>query len=106
MPIPYVAPRNDDERILADLWAEGLRVERVGIVDNFFDLGGDSMVMTLILGRIQETFGVSLTIRAMFDDPTVQALAERIAELRTSTEHAQALMGAAAAERATVEGAI
>ena len=48
MPIPYVAPRNDEERVLADLWAQALRLERVGIVDNFFDLGGDSMVMTQI----------------------------------------------------------
>jgi acyl carrier protein len=105
MPIPYVAPRNDDERTLTNMWAEALGLEQVGIVDNFFELGGDSMIMTQILGRIQETFGISLTIRAIFDDPTVQALAERIESLQTTTQNAQVLVGAAAG-RETVEGAL
>jgi amino acid adenylation domain-containing protein len=74
----YVAPRNDTERILTELWAEVLGVERVGIHDNFFDLGGHSLLATQALSRIRSTFQVELPLRDFFGEPTVANAAVRI----------------------------
>jgi acyl carrier protein len=105
MSSPYVAPRTDEERRLAEIWAEVLQVERVGILDDFFDLGGDSLMMTQVLRRMQDELGIDLTIRAIFDAPTVQALAERIDTVRWAAERALAHSGAAR-EPAEAEGVI
>ncbi|HEX5752320.1 MAG TPA: amino acid adenylation domain-containing protein, partial [Archangium sp.] len=74
----YVAPRNDTERMLAELWAEVLGVARVGIHDNFFDLGGHSLLATQALSRIRSTFQVELPLRDFFGEPTIANIAVRI----------------------------
>ncbi|HEX6862132.1 MAG TPA: amino acid adenylation domain-containing protein, partial [Thermoanaerobaculia bacterium] len=74
----YVAPEGPVQEKLAAIWAEVLRVERVGASDNFFELGGHSLMATQVLSRVQEAFGVELPLRAMFDSPTVAGLAEAI----------------------------
>ncbi|MFE4336966.1 amino acid adenylation domain-containing protein, partial [Streptomyces sp. NPDC056831] len=70
----YVAPRTEVERILAEAWAEILGVERVGIEDNFFDLGGDSIISIRVVARARD-FGVHVTAAQLFDHQTVAALA-------------------------------
>jgi amino acid adenylation domain-containing protein len=75
----YVAPRTPVESGLARMWAEVLDVEQVGIHDNFLELGGDSLRATRVLTRVIETFRVELSIRALFDMPTVARMAELIA---------------------------
>jgi amino acid adenylation domain-containing protein len=75
-----MAPRNSFEELLAGIWAETLRVERVGIEDNFFDLGGHSLLAMRVISRIREAFGVALPVRSLFDCPTVSRLAEAIVE--------------------------
>jgi acyl-CoA synthetase (AMP-forming)/AMP-acid ligase II/acyl carrier protein len=67
----YVAPRTPLERKLADLWGAVLKVERPGVNDHFLDLGGDSMLATLLVARIQEELRVEIPIRSLFDAPTV-----------------------------------
>ncbi|WP_164021874.1 non-ribosomal peptide synthetase, partial [Pyxidicoccus trucidator] len=74
----YVAPRNETEQRLAALWSEVLRVERVGIHDNFFTLGGHSLLATQVISRIRTSFGVDLPISALFESPTLEALAASI----------------------------
>ncbi|WPB76076.1 amino acid adenylation domain-containing protein [Archangium violaceum] len=74
----YVAPRNDTERMLTELWAEILGVPRVGIHDNFFDLGGHSLLATQALSRIRSTFQVELPLRDFFGEPTVANIAVKI----------------------------
>ncbi|HFQ92418.1 MAG TPA: non-ribosomal peptide synthetase, partial [Anaerolineae bacterium] len=67
----YVAPRNPTEEILAGLWAQVLGVDRVGIYDNFFALGGHSLKATQLVSRIRETFQCDLPLRRLFEKPTI-----------------------------------
>ena len=68
-------PRNPVEETLARIWAEVLQVERVGLRDDFFDLGGDSILSMRVVARAAEA-GLQITPRQVFDHPTVAALAE------------------------------
>ena len=78
----FVAPRNSTEEVLAGIWGDLLEVEDVGVFGNFFDLGGHSLLAGRVLARVANVFGVSLPIRALFEAPTVEALARRIDEAR------------------------
>jgi amino acid adenylation domain-containing protein len=74
----YVAPRTPTEETLAGIWAETLRLDRVGVTESFFDLGGHSLLATLMIARVQQVFGVEVPLRAIFDEPTVAELAGRV----------------------------
>ncbi|HYO56343.1 non-ribosomal peptide synthetase [Archangium sp.] len=74
----YVAPRNQSEELLVGIWAELLGVDKVGIHDNFFDLGGHSMLAVEILSRVRAIFDVELSVRDIFEQPTVAQWVEKI----------------------------
>ncbi|MFE7813011.1 non-ribosomal peptide synthase/polyketide synthase [Streptomyces sp. NPDC057433] len=76
----HVEPRTDDERALAAIWADVLGVDAVGVTDDFFDLGGDSILAARILTRIRDVLGVRLSLRDVFTARTVAALAPPAAE--------------------------
>jgi amino acid adenylation domain-containing protein len=78
----YVAPRTPTEAVLAGAWAQLLGLERLGVQDDVFQLGAESLVATRVVARIREVFGVELTVRAVFEAPTVARLAERVEALR------------------------
>jgi amino acid adenylation domain-containing protein len=77
----FVAPRTPAEEMLAGVWAEVLGIERVGAHDNFFELGGQSLLATQVTLRLGQLFGQSLSVRALFETPTVAALATHIETL-------------------------
>jgi amino acid adenylation domain-containing protein len=76
----FVPPRNLVEEAVAKIWAEILRLERVGIDDNFFDLGGHSLLATQLMSRVRATFYVELSLRSLFQQPTVAAQAQMLAK--------------------------
>jgi acyl-CoA synthetase (AMP-forming)/AMP-acid ligase II len=77
-------PRNPTEQVLADLFAQVLNLPRVGIHDDFFDLGGHSMLATQLASRSRAVLGVDMPVRHIFDHPTVASLAEVISRLPAS----------------------
>ncbi|HEU4963349.1 MAG TPA: amino acid adenylation domain-containing protein [Bacilli bacterium] len=78
----YVAPRNEQEQLLADVFADVLGLERVGVSDSFFELGGHSLLATKILVRLREGHGIELRLEDLFRQPTVEELAPLVARGR------------------------
>ena len=74
----YVPPRGDLEQLLAGIWAEVLRAERIGAHDSFFELGGHSLLATLAVSRIGEALAIEVPLRRMFEAPTIALLAARL----------------------------
>jgi tyrocidine synthetase-3 len=72
----YVAARNDTERRLAEIWCRVLDRERVGVHDNFFGIGGDSLHATIMLAKANREFAADVALGAVFDNPTVASLAQ------------------------------
>jgi hypothetical protein len=71
----FVAPRTPVEKILAVIWAEVLGLERVGVHDDFFELGGHSLAVTQIISRVVEHLNLELSVRSLFETPTVADMA-------------------------------
>jgi acyl carrier protein len=72
----FVAPRTEPERKLALIWQHILGVERVGVHDVFFDIGGHSLRATQLVSRIRREFGAEIPLRTIFEKPTIAELAE------------------------------
>jgi amino acid adenylation domain-containing protein len=77
--VPYVPPRDATERRLVEILGELLRVETVGLHDGFFDLGGDSLLATHLVARLNQELGAELTLRSIFESPTAAELAVALA---------------------------
>ena len=73
--VAFVAPRNAAEEVIAGIWANILRLERVGVHDRFFELGGHSLLATQVISRVSEAFQIELPLRSLFERPTVEGLA-------------------------------
>ncbi|MGH7835487.1 MAG: non-ribosomal peptide synthetase, partial [Candidatus Binatia bacterium] len=82
----FAAPRTPVETQLARIWAEVLSLDRVGIHDNFFDLGGHSLAATRVVSRVIRTFQLELPVQALFGAPTVAEMAKVITEHKTLGE--------------------
>src|SRR5215475_1557937 len=74
----FVEPRTEIEELVAQVWREVLKLEKVGIDDNFFDLGGHSLVATRVVARLRSYFNIDLPLRKLFEFPTVVGLAEHV----------------------------
>ncbi|MEU9885449.1 amino acid adenylation domain-containing protein [Sphaerisporangium sp. NPDC051011] len=91
----HVPPRTETERVLAGIWAEVLDLTRVGVTDDFFELGGDSILSIRVISRIRSLFGVAPSPRQLFDTPTVARLAAAV-DAETATTDAAPLVATAA----------
>ena len=78
----FVAPKTAIEKQLADIWRDILDVKQVGIHDNFFDLGGDSLIATKLIVQMRQDFSLDLPLASLFEKPTVASLAELIETAR------------------------
>jgi amino acid adenylation domain-containing protein len=74
----FVAPRTGTEEILAQLWSEVLKIQTVSTDKNFFDAGGHSLLATQLIARVRETFRVDIALSSLFENPTVEGLAQEI----------------------------
>ncbi len=81
-----VPPRNSTEEAIATIWKEVLKLEQVGIYDNFFDLGGNSLLATRINSRLRQTFELDLPLRSIFEKPTIMAMSEYIQAIQITIE--------------------
>lgn len=80
----YVAPRNPIEESLAVIWCDVLGLEQVGVQDDFFELGGHSLRAIQVMSRLARELNVSVPVRDMFEAPTLEGLAQRVLEARSS----------------------
>jgi amino acid adenylation domain-containing protein len=93
----FVAPRTPIEEMIAAIWSQVLKLEKVGIHDNFFSLGGHSLLATQVAHRVRDTFNVDLPLRLFFETPTVADLAACV--VRSQVREAdEATLSAALAE--------
>lgn len=76
--IEYAEPRNSVEEMMVEIWSRLLRRERIGVDDNFFDLGGHSLLAIQVVSRIRDAFGENITLRMLFETPTIAGLAEQL----------------------------
>lgn len=68
----YVAPRNQLEKKLASIWSKHLNTGNIGVNDNFFDLGGDSLLALRLISKIKNETGLDISLSALFDNPTIE----------------------------------
>ncbi len=80
----HVAPRTALEEVLAEIWKQVLGVERVGVHDSFFDLGGHSLLVTRAISRMREALLADIPLRVLFDAPTLGGLAEEVVRYEAS----------------------
>ncbi|MEM1391734.1 MAG: amino acid adenylation domain-containing protein [Cyanobacteria bacterium P01_H01_bin.150] len=81
----YIAPRNDTEEIIANIFSEVVKVQNVGIHDDFFILGGNSLLATQLISRLKVAFDLEIPLGLIFEFPTVAQLEPKLTELRTKS---------------------
>jgi acyl carrier protein len=97
-----VAPRNEIERTIAAVWHEVLQVPRIGMDDNFFDLGGHSLVALRIHSLLRQALQRELSMVTLFEHPTISSLAEHLSREQVP----DALAGDAARRAAARHGGL
>ena len=88
---PFVAPRNDLEKEIAAVWEELLGIEGIGVYDDFFDLGGNSLSGTQLLSRLREKFKAELPLKDLFENPTIAGVAEMLEKEKQGASQADKL---------------
>jgi acyl carrier protein len=78
----YAAPTSELERVLCGMWQDVLGLDRIGVHDDFFEVGGNSLVAVQLLARIRKEAGEKIPMRTLFEEPTVARMAVAITGLR------------------------
>jgi acyl carrier protein len=84
----FVPLRSDWEKALAQVWKDVLGVDRIGAEDNFFDLGGHSLLATRVVSRVRDQFGIEISIRSLFESPTLASFADALSRTRANARPA------------------
>ena len=79
--VTYEAPRSLSEKAITNIWQDVLKIDRIGIDDDFFDLGGHSLFATQIIIRIKQALHVNITMLELLDHPTIRLLAAFATEI-------------------------
>jgi amino acid adenylation domain-containing protein len=83
---PFVIPRDHQEHALASIWGEILALNELGVHDNFFDLGGTSILAMQLVFHVEKIFGANLSLKAFFESPTINDLSRSISANRRSRQ--------------------
>ncbi|BAW24747.1 MULTISPECIES: non-ribosomal peptide synthetase [Pseudomonas] len=86
----YVAPRSELEQQIATIWAEVLKLDQVGVTDNFFALGGHSLSATQVIVRVREATGIDATLKALFEQPRLEDFSRCLEEKNQQIDPIQA----------------
>ncbi|WP_414578854.1 MupA/Atu3671 family FMN-dependent luciferase-like monooxygenase [Anabaena sp. CCY 9402-a] len=87
--VQYIAPCTEKEQVIATIIASVLNLEKVGIADNFFEIGGNSLNAMQVISRLRQTFGVELPLRQMLESPTVMELSAHIEQIFSTIQKLQ-----------------
>ncbi|MEH2002992.1 MAG: amino acid adenylation domain-containing protein, partial [Nostoc sp.] len=88
----YEAPRNEVEQQLAQVWSAVLKLQEIGIHDNFFDLGGHSLLAIKLLNNIQQVFDQKLSLSSLFQNPTIAQLAQQLSDTEVQQSNPDLLL--------------
>ena len=99
----YAAPESEMERTIASIWKDVLHLSDVGRHDNFFDLGGHSLLVTQFVSRLRAASGVELPLSFVFEEPTVAALAKHTESLLWAAHCRQPAAGESEDDREIIE---
>ncbi|HVI46038.1 MAG TPA: non-ribosomal peptide synthase/polyketide synthase [Chitinophaga sp.] len=88
----YVAPRNETEEVLAEIWGQLLEVDQVGVYDDFFALGGHSLLSIRLIAAVRKKTGVEMSLSEVFETPTIAAMTEYISRLQSAAGEEAAAM--------------
>jgi acyl carrier protein len=98
----YVAPQTDVEKIVADLWQAALRQDTVGVNDNFFDLGADSLMITVVHRQLLSQLKREIPITDLFQFPTIRSLAEHLGQKQAESDLGDKTQARAQLQRAAM----
>jgi acyl transferase domain-containing protein/acyl carrier protein len=90
IPTPYVAPTSELERIIVEVWQETMGIEQIGIDDNFFDLGGDSLIAVKTIAQLEGTLQRKVPTANLYQTPSIRALAGLLAQDETQSAQQRA----------------
>jgi acyl carrier protein len=101
--VDYVAPDNPTQEAIATIFGQVLKLEKVGIYDNFFEIGGNSLQATQVMSRLRESLSLELPLRRLFEQPTVADLALAVTEIRATLEKLQTPINHLSGDREEIE---
>ncbi|HUG52223.1 MAG TPA: phosphopantetheine-binding protein [Vicinamibacteria bacterium] len=87
---PFVAPRNRTEGKIAQIWQKFMALDTIGVHDNFFDLGGHSLMGTQLMAKVREALEVDFAMAVLYEAPTVAEMAARVEEAHAGEEAREA----------------
>ncbi|CAD5983344.1 non-ribosomal peptide synthetase/type I polyketide synthase [Planktothrix agardhii] len=101
--IDYVAPDNPTQTAIAAIFGQVLKLEKVGINDNFFEIGGNSLQATQVISRLRESFALELPLRRLFEQPTVADLALAVTDIHATLQKLQTPIDDLSGDRQEIE---